>query len=72
MENKQAVQKREGGDVFDTKKIVTTLHDLMEKVTEKDVNSETVNAACNCAARITDMLRVHLDVERMKAKYRER
>ena len=53
---------------FDTRTVVKTLEGLMTKVTEKDCTSETVNAACNCAGRITDLLRLHIEVERMKIK----
>ena len=37
----------------------------MTRVTEDDCNPETVNAACNCAGRITEILRVHLEVEKL-------
>lgn len=40
----------------------------MQKVTEKECTPETVNAACNCAGRLADILRIHLDVERMKRR----
>lgn len=53
---------------FDTRTVVKTLEGLMTKVTEKDCTSETVNAACNCAGRITDLLRLHIEIERMKIK----
>lgn len=56
-------------EVFDTKEVVTTLNKLMNKVTENECNAETVNAACNCANQITQLLRVHLDVERLKKKF---
>jgi hypothetical protein len=55
-------------DVFDTKKVVQTLESLMGRVTEKDCTAETVNAACNCADRITQILRLHLDVHRLRSK----
>lgn len=65
------ISSREGlakEEVFDTRKVVTTLEGLMTRVTEKDVTPETVNAACNCADKITDILRLHLDVERLRRK----
>jgi hypothetical protein len=55
-------------EVFNTKEVVTTLNSLMNRVTEKECTSETVNAACNCAHQITQLLRVHLDVERLKRR----
>lgn len=63
------VQKSDTSEVFDTKEVVTTLNKLMNRVTEKDCTAETVNAACNCANQITQLLRVHLDVERLKRKF---
>jgi hypothetical protein len=55
-------------EVFDTKEVVTTLNGLMKRVTEKECTAETVNAACNCASQITQLLRVHLDVERLRRR----
>jgi hypothetical protein len=63
------LQEREISEVFNTKEVVTTLNKLMNRVTEKDCTAETVNAACNCANQITQLLRVHLDVERLKQKF---
>lgn len=56
-------------DVFDTRDVVKTLEGLMGKVTAKDCSPETVNAACNCAGRITDILKVHLDYQRLKSRF---
>lgn len=55
-------------DVFDTRNVVLTLERLMNKVTLKEVNAGNVNAACNCADKIVDILRLHLDVERLRKK----
>jgi hypothetical protein len=55
-------------DIFDTRRVVTTLETLMNKVTDNEINSNTVNAACNCADKIVDILRLHLDVERLRSK----
>jgi hypothetical protein len=55
-------------DTFTTKKVVKTLEGLMTKVTKKEVTPDTVNAACNCADKITDMLKLHLEVERLQIK----
>ncbi len=65
IEKKQAAQDER----FDTRRVVNTLEGLMTKVTEREVTSETVNAACNCADKITDILKVHIEVERMKRKF---
>lgn len=62
------ITKKEKADVFDTREVVTTLNSLMNRVTEKDVTADTVNAACNCASQITQLLRVHLEVERLKIR----
>lgn len=55
-------------DTFDTRKVVTTLEGLMTSVTKEQVTPDTVNAACNCADKIVDILRLHLDVERLRNK----
>lgn len=57
-------------NTFTTKKVVTTLENLMNRVTATEVTPETVNAACNCADKITDMLKLHLEVERLHIKQR--
>ena len=65
------ISTREGlapRETFDTRKVVTTLEGLMTRVTEQNVTPDTVNAACNCADKIVDILRLHLDVERLKTK----
>jgi hypothetical protein len=38
----------------------------MTEVTKEECTPSTVNAACNAAARITDLLRVHLEAERLQ------
>jgi hypothetical protein len=66
---KNEVAKSEVSEVFDTKEVVTTLNDLMKRVTKEECSADTVNAACNCASQITQLLRVHLDVERLRKKF---
>lgn len=58
----------EAEEMFNAKSVVGTLERLMNEVTQEEVNSSTVNAACNCAARITDLLRVHLEAKRLENK----
>lgn len=53
-------------NLFNAKNVIQILEGMMVKVTEQECNSHNVNAACNCAARITDLLRVHLEAERLK------
>ncbi len=68
IQKSKAATPAERHEIFDTRRVVTTLEGLMTKVTEKDVSPDTVNAACNCADKIVDILRLHLDVERLKRK----
>ena len=56
------------GEIFDTRRVVNTLEGLMTQVTDNNVTPDTVNAACNCADKIVDILRLHLDVERLRTK----
>jgi hypothetical protein len=65
-------KKDEHNEVFESKSIVNTLHSLMNEVTKKECNSDTVNAACNCASRITELLKLHLEVEKFKFKAKEK
>ncbi len=57
-------------EAFDTRTVVKKLEQLMTDVTKESATPETVNAACNCAGRITEILRIHLEVERLKGKFR--
>lgn len=51
--------------IFNARGVVQTLERLMNEVTKEECTPATVNAAANCAARITDLLRVHLEAERL-------
>lgn len=62
------IDEHRPAEVFDTRSVVQTLEDLMTEVTKKNVTPETVNAACNCADKIVDILRLHLDVERLRIR----
>lgn len=55
-------------EIFDTRTVVKKLENLMDKVTEKECTTQTVHAACDCAGKITEILRLHLEVERLKIK----
>lgn len=66
--SKDLVEKKE--NEFNTRTVVNTLEGLMNRVTEHEVSPNTVNAACNCADKIVDIMRLHLDVERLRTKMR--
>lgn len=55
-------------EVFDTRRVVRKLEDMMDGVTREKMTPDTVNAACNAADKIVDILRLHLDVERLRSK----
>lgn len=55
-------------EIFDTKSVVKKLENYMDRVTERECTPSTVQAAVACADKIVDILRLHLDVERLKAK----
>ena len=55
-------------DRFDTKNVVKKLETYMDRVTEKDCTPNTVQAAVACADKIVDILRLHLEVERLRIK----
>ncbi len=54
--------------MFDTRSVVKKLESYMDSVTEKECTPATVQAAVNCADKIVDILRLHLDVERLKTR----
>lgn len=62
------VKKDDEMEIFNTKNVVTKLEKLMDRVTEDKATADTVNAACNCADKIVDILKFHLDLERLKIK----
>jgi hypothetical protein len=59
-------------ETVNVKSIVQTLEGLMVKVTAEECTAQTVNAACNAAARITDLLRLHLDAQRLQVQQQRR
>jgi hypothetical protein len=59
-------------EIFDTKAVVKKLETYMDRVTEKECSPQTVQAAVACADKIVDILRLHLDVERLKIKRGDR
>ena len=66
------LQKRDRQDdipeIFDSRSVIKKLERLMDEVTYTEKTPETVNAACNCAGRIVDILRVHLEVQRIRGR----
>jgi hypothetical protein len=50
---------------FSVKSVVMNLEDMMKSVTKKECNPSTVNAACNCADKITNLLKLQLEYQRM-------
>ena len=53
---------------YNMKTVVKKLESYMDKVTEKECTPATVQAAVNCADKIVDIFRLHLEVERLKVK----
>lgn len=60
------VKRESVEETFRTKEVVNTLSGLMKDVTNKECTPQTVNAACQCANAITDIMKVHLDAERIR------
>ena len=58
-------QLEKRNEQFSVKEIVTDLKDVMNKVTKKECSPDTVNAACNCADKITNLLKLQLEYQRM-------
>lgn len=68
MPNELQKRPEPGTDIFNSKSVVKKLEALMDDVTKEKATPETVNAACNCAGRIVDILRLHLELERLKGR----
>jgi hypothetical protein len=51
---------------FSARDIVTTLKDLMLRVTHDEATPATVQAACNCAKEISQLLRIHLEAKKLQ------
>ena len=62
---KQTAIEKIASEAFNTRDVVKKLESIMDRVTAKECTAETVNAACNAAGRITDILRVHLEVMKL-------
>jgi hypothetical protein len=52
--------------VLNVGQVAQTLHHLMEEVTKEAVTAETVGAACQCAARLTDLVRVCIEAAKLQ------
>jgi len=61
-------QLQNKNEVFNTKNIVQKLETYMDRVTENECTPATVTAAVSCADKIVDILRLHLEVERLNIK----
>jgi hypothetical protein len=63
------LQKR-GSQVedYNMKSVVKKLETYMDRVTEKECTPASVQAAVNCADKIVDIFRLHLEVERLRIK----
>jgi hypothetical protein len=66
---KNLISKNMDNQLFNAKSVLLTLESLMKNVTSKTCNAENVNAACNCAAQITEILKLHLENKRLTYKY---
>lgn len=62
------IEKEPIPEIFDVKRVVSKLENLMDQVTETDKSIVAVNAACQCAGRITEILRLQLDVHKAMRK----
>lgn len=62
------VRNQSPAEKYDMKSVVKKLESYMDKVTERECSPSTVQAAVNCADKIVDIFRLHLEVERLKVK----
>ncbi len=64
--SKGLVNRQDTAAMFQTSKVVDTLTGLMDKVTKTKCDPQTVQAACNCASAITELMKVHVDIEKIR------
>jgi hypothetical protein len=60
------------GTIFNARSIVHTLETLMNRVTEQEATPDTVTAACRCASEISQLLKIHLEAERLRREDEQR
>lgn len=60
-----AVLPAQPNAIFNAGKVVATLESLMARVTAQEVSAENVFAACRCASEISNLLRLHLEAEKL-------
>jgi hypothetical protein len=56
-------------DRFTVKDVVDDLQTMMRGVTKSECTPATVNAACNAADKITNLLKLQLEYERMQRSF---
>lgn len=66
--DKRLPAKVEEFEGFNSGDVAKTLHIAMEKMLEKEITPSSLNAACNCAQQITNILRLHLDAKRLTTR----
>lgn len=54
---------------FRIKETVSTLHDMMKKITEKDINAENVNAACNCVNALNSTIKTAITASKYLSSF---
>lgn len=57
-------------ELFNAKEIVTTLQQLIGRVTKDDATPATVQAAVQCASQIAQILRLHLEAKKLSLEER--
>jgi hypothetical protein len=53
---------------FDSGAVAKTLHQAAEQLLAKEITPSSVNAACNCAQQIVNLIKVHLEAERLAVR----
>lgn len=68
---KQQTALSEIADRFGVVGTVKTLQHMMEKVTEKEISPDTVNAACNCVQNLNLTIKTAIQAARFLASQDE-
>lgn len=68
MTSEVGTKKTQPAEDYNMKTVVKKLETYMDRLHEKECTPQTVQAAVNCADKIIDIFRLHLEVERLRIK----
>lgn len=64
IDNGKTIALREISDRFGVVETVRTLQHMMKEVTKKEINPDSVNAACNCVQNLNNTIKTAIQAAR--------